>query len=164
MINMTALKEKLIHGRPNKWENIPDIDLYMDQVVNYMKRQHIGLGEEEALTPAMINNYMKMELLPRAVKKRYNRDHIVYLTSICMIKQILPIKETGVFLKKQTEKQSIEKFYEKYCALLDESLMMLSKDIGEDMNEDEVLDLILKLAVSSYMQKLVCGSLLSSLE
>ena len=141
-------------------ENIPDIDLYMDQVVNYMKRQHIGLGAEEALTPAMINNYMKKDLLPRAIKKKYDRNHIAHLTSICLLKQILPVVETGRLLKKQTEKQTIEQFYEKYCGLLDESLLALSADIGEEMNEDEILDLILRLAVSSYTQKLVCSSLL----
>jgi len=161
MVKMTALKNKLAHERPNKWENMPDIDLYMDQVVNYMKRQHIGFGEEEGLTPAMINNYMKKDLLPRAKKKKYDRSHIAYLTSICLIKQVLPVAETGLFLKKLTEKQTIEKFYEKYCSLLDESLNGLAEKVNEDMTEDEIIDMILKLAVSSYTHKLVCGSLLN---
>jgi len=164
MVKITALKEKLASERPNKWENIPDIDLYMDQVVNYMKRQHIGLKGEEELTSAMINNYMKKDLLPRAKKKKYDREHIVYLTAICLLKQVLPVTETGILLKKLTEKRSIEKFYEKYCTLLDESLKGLSAGISEDMSEDEVLELILKLAVSSYTQKLACAGLLSCLE
>ncbi|MCL1808865.1 MAG: DUF1836 domain-containing protein [Clostridiales bacterium] len=163
MGKLIELKEKLAHERPNKWENIPDIDLYMDQVLNYMKRQHIGLGSEEALTSSMVNNYMKKDLLPRARGKKYSRAHIAYLTSICLLKQILPVAETGFFLGKQTEKQSIEQFYEKYCGLLDESLNRLSEEIVEDMDEDAVLDLILKLAVSSYTQKLVCGRLLGSI-
>jgi len=169
MRELIDLKEKLSQERPNKWENIPDIDLYMDQVINYMKRQHIGLGEhagaggEEVLTSAMVNNYIKKDLLPRAKGKKYGRAHIAYLTSICLIKQILPVAETGFFLKKQTEKQSIEKFYEKYCTVLDESLRDISEEIRDDMNEDDIIDLILKLAVSSYTQKLVCGQLLRSI-
>ena len=163
MGKLNELKEKLAHERPNKWENIPDIDLYMDQVINYMKRQNIGLDEEETLTPAMVNNYMKKDLLPRAKGKKYGRNHIAYLTSICLLKQILPVAETGFFLKKQTEKQTIEKFYEKYCSLLDDSLRSLSEDLNEDLTEDSALDLILRLAVSSYTQKFVCSSLLKSI-
>ena len=162
MRELVELKAKLAQERPNKWENIPDIDLYMDQVTNYLKRQHIGLGSEDALTSAMINNYMKKDILPRAKGKRYGRGHIAYLTAICLIKQILPVAETGFFLKKQTEKQGIEKFYEKFCAELDESLRDVSEEIAEDMGEDDILDLILKLAVSSYTHKLVCSKLLKT--
>ena len=59
---------RLEHSRPENWDKIPDIDLYMDQIIGYMKRQHIGLefDGDESLTPAMINNYMKSDLLPRA--------------------------------------------------------------------------------------------------
>ena len=163
MRELTFLKEKLAERRPKRWENIPDIELYMDQVINYMKRQGIGLDSDEALTPAMVNNYMKKDILPRAKKKKYDRKHIAYLTSICLVKQIFPIADTGVFLKKQTGKQTIEKFYEKYCDMLDESLKVVSDEIRDDMTEDEALDLILKLTVSSYTQKLVCNSLLQKL-
>lgn len=163
MEKLNELKEKLVARRPSKWENIPDIDLYMDQVLTYMKRQNIEIDGRDTLTSAMVNNYIKKDLLPRAKGKKYGRNHIAYLTSICLIKQILPIAETGFFLKKQTAQQTIDQFYEKYYTMLDESLGALSENIRDDMNEDEILDLTLKLAVSSYTQKLVCSSLLKSI-
>ena len=58
MDKIKEFKEQLRNARPEEWEQIPDIDLYMDQVISYMTRQHIGLGleNEETLTSAMINN------------------------------------------------------------------------------------------------------------
>ena len=80
---INELVSRLENSRPESWDKIPDIDLYMDQVIGYMKRQHIGLEceGEETLTPAMINNYMKSSLLPRAHGKKYDREHIGYLTA-----------------------------------------------------------------------------------
>jgi len=164
MQGLGELKEKLARERPDKWENIPDIELYMDQVINYMKRQHIGMRAGEGLTSAMVNNYIKKDLLPRARKKRYERRHIAYLTLIGLMKQVLPVAETGALLKKYAEKRDIEKIYGKYRDMLDDSLLAASLEISDDMSEDEVLDLILKFAVSSYTDKLVCDSLLRCLE
>ena len=63
---MAELKRLLTEQRPDGWDELPDIPLYMDQVVSYLARQISGLGEAGALTPAMINNYMKDGLLERA--------------------------------------------------------------------------------------------------
>ena len=82
MSEKEELEKELKEQRPAGWEQIPDIDLYKDQLTEYLKRQHIGfvLGMEEPLTSAMINNYVKAGVLPRAKGKRYDRDHIAYLT------------------------------------------------------------------------------------
>ena len=72
------LAEKFRAVRPSEWKDIPDIHLYKDQVIEIMEDQHIGfaIDEDESLTPAMINNYTKSGLLPRAEGKRYDRNHI----------------------------------------------------------------------------------------
>ncbi|MFR8330973.1 MAG: DUF1836 domain-containing protein [Oscillospiraceae bacterium] len=61
----------------------------MDQLISYMPRQLIHYGEGEALTSAMVNNYIKDGALPRADGKRYSRTHLAYLTAICALKQVL---------------------------------------------------------------------------
>ena len=58
-------KELFAKERPENWNDIPDIDLYMDQVIGYMKRQHIGFSVSEHLTPAMVNNYVKQKVMPK---------------------------------------------------------------------------------------------------
>ena len=62
------------------WEILPDIGLYMDQLISYMPRQLIHYGEGEALTSAMVNNYIKDGALPRADGKRYSRTHLAPLS------------------------------------------------------------------------------------
>lgn len=71
-----ALKERLEGERPVDWEGFPDIGLYMDQLISYMPRQLIHYGEGEALTSAMVNNYIKDGAMPRAEGKRYSRTHL----------------------------------------------------------------------------------------
>ena len=82
MEELHELRERMSRQRPVEWEAFPDIGLYMDQVVSYLPRQLIHYGESELLTSAMVNNYIKDGLLPRAEGKRYSRVHLGYLTAI----------------------------------------------------------------------------------
>lgn len=76
-----------------KWEDFPEFELYMDQMIillnNYLA---IGDGgEEKQVTASMINNYVKMRIMPPPVKKKYNRTHLAYLVVICSLKDALGI-------------------------------------------------------------------------
>ncbi len=76
-----------------RWEEIPDLDLYMDQVLNLVRR-HLGSYpgfEETGLTSSMVNNYVKAGLLPPPVRKRYATEHVARLFMICILKNSLPI-------------------------------------------------------------------------
>lgn len=145
---------------------IPDIDLYMDQVISYMTRQHIGLemdGDEENLTSAMINNYIKSGLLPRAKGKKYNREHICYLTAICLLKQVLSVNEAGVLLSNQMEHRDIRDFYDNYNQVLDEEYNNVADEISDSATGEELAQTALRLAVSSYAQKLACKKILEEI-
>jgi len=145
---------------------IPDIDLYMDQVISYMTRQHIGLemdGDEENLTSAMINNYIKSGLLPRAKGKKYNREHICYLTAICLLKQVLSVNEAGVLLSNQMEHRDIRDFYDNYNQVLDEEYNKVADEISDSATGEELAQTALRLAVSSYAQKLACKKILEEI-
>ncbi len=161
---LAKLKKSLETDRPKDWEAIPDIELYLDQVLSYMPRQHIGLLAEESLTGAMVNNYTKKGLLPRARGKKYDKSHLAYLTTICLFKQVLSVDETDLLLKYAMEDQDIKDFYEEYCKLLDKALTERGEEIEETMSRQAVVDLILQLAVSSYSSKLACERLLALLK
>ena len=160
------LRDRLTSSRPEEWERIPDIDLYMDQVISYMGRQHIGLAPagDENLTPAMINNYIKSGLLPRAKGKRYSREHIGYLTAICLLKQVISVGETGVLLRSQMEHREIEDFYRNYKETLDTAFSQVAESIDADADEERLAQQALQLAVSSYGQMLACREILKALE
>ena len=77
------------------WEELPDIGLYMDQVVTlltqYLDYMPPEMKEEQIITPAAINNYVRKKIMPEPVKKKYYRRHIAYLIMVCTLKQCLSI-------------------------------------------------------------------------
>ena len=78
-----------------QWEDIPDIGLYMEQVIvllkEYLDYFPPELKEEQFITAATINNYVRKRIMPEPVKKKYYRSHIAYLIIICSLKQCLSL-------------------------------------------------------------------------
>ena len=99
-------KLNYIHSR-----DIPNIELYMDQVTTFMD-QHLSHGkrrdEDKILTKTMINNYAKNNLLPPPVKKKYSRDHLILLAFIYYFKGFLSIGDIQVLLSPLSEKYFTE--------------------------------------------------------
>lgn len=90
-----------------KPEDIPGIDLYMDQVTTFMESQLASskrYPEDKILTKTMINNYAKNDLLPSPEKKRYSREHLLLLIFIYYFKSILSINDIQTLLNPITEK------------------------------------------------------------
>ena len=74
------------------WDSLPQLDLYMDQVILLLNRYLSPIvGEERYVTASIINNYVRMKVVPPPVKKRYSRVHLAYLVIICILKQSLSI-------------------------------------------------------------------------
>ena len=74
------------------WDSLPQLDLYMDQVILLLNRYLSPIvGEEKYVTASIINNYVRMKVMPPPVKKRYSRVHLAYLIIICTLKQSLSI-------------------------------------------------------------------------
>ena len=166
MSEKEELKKELKEQRPAGWEQIPDIDLYKDQLTEYLKRQHIGfvLGMEEPLTSAMINNYVKAGVLPRAKGKRYDRDHIAYLTAVSLLKQVLSVQETGKLLEMSMEGQDVQEFYKQYTDELDKALSSEAETLEKIDSADELKRTALMLAVRSYADKLLSRELIKLAE
>ena len=122
------LKERLNSERPASWETMPDIALYMDQIISYLPRQLIRYEETENLTSAMVNNYIKDGLLPRAEGKRYNQTHLAYLTAICALKQILSVKEMKTLIQDGAEGREPERLYNFFCRELDQCFHFLDRE------------------------------------
>ena len=160
MEELIQLKEKLGRERPVSWTEFPDIGLYKDQVVSYMYRQLIHFEEESQITSAMINNYIKGKLLPRAEGKKYSREHLAGLTEICILKQVLSVGDTGFLLHQELRDGSQESFYDKFRLILDQALTEISEQIDTGWEADSLSDIALRLAVSSYCEKLACERLL----
>ena len=163
MKEVSNLKERLREQRPASWETLPDIPLYMDQVLSLMSRQTIRFGEEDALTAAMVNNYIKDGALPRADGKRYSRTHLAYLTAICALKQVLSVKDAGALLAAAREGREPEGLYELFRQELDRALDVTAGCLDAGTDEEDLPRLALALALRSYADKLACERVLEIL-
>ena len=87
-------------------EDIPSIELYMDQITTFMDKQLAGNkrhADDKILTKTMINNYSKNALLPPSDKKKYSKDHIILLIYIYYMKSFLSISDIQNLLSPMTD-------------------------------------------------------------
>ncbi len=169
-------------------EDIPNIDLYMDQVTTFMEdhlkktRRHPG---DKILTKTMINNYAKNDLLPPPTKKKYSREHMLVLIFIYYFKNLLSITDIQALLKPLTEKYfkndkdfGMEEVYKEVFSLEKGELEKLQKDMEEkyavsqetfkDAPEEDreflqLFSFICILAFDTYMKKTLIEKLVDSL-
>lgn len=129
--------EKIDYIRPRE---IPDIDLYMDQVTTFMDA-HLEAckrtDEDKILTKTMINNYTKNNLLPPPDKKKYSKEHMYLLIFLYYFKNVLSISDiqkifaplTRMFFNHASKDISLEKIYEEIFKMEKEQTNNLTKDV-----------------------------------
>jgi len=161
---LKELKERLMEERPTAWEDFPDIGLYMDQIISYMPRQLIRFGDGEVLTSAMVNNYIKDGMLPRAEGKRYSPTHLAYLTAICALKQVLSVRSVSHLINTGGAGRDPEELYAYFTQELDKALTETGQALDESTAEDSLPQLALGLALRSYADKLACERVLDILQ
>ena len=99
------------------WEALPQLDLYMDQVVILLTRYLEPLSAEEderAITASTVNNYVRMKVMPPPVKKKYSRVHIACLVIICTLKQSLSISCIRRLLPEDRSEESVRALYTEF--------------------------------------------------
>lgn len=127
-----------------KPEDIPNIDLYMDQVTTFMDEQLAATkryADDKILTKTMINNYTKNDLLPPPEKKKYSKEHLLTLIFIYYFKGILSISDIQNLLNPITDKYfsssctpDLTAIYEEVFGLEKDEADMLAKDITRKFN------------------------------
>lgn len=121
-------------------EDIPGIDLYMDQVTTFMEK-HLGelkrYPEDKVLTKTMINNYAKNNLLPSPVRKKYTQEHILLLVFIYYFKNLLSFTDIETVLSYITEnhfgtsESSLAEIYTKIFSMEHDQMDRLKDDVKE---------------------------------
>lgn len=168
--------------------DIPNIELYMDQVTTFMDARLASTKRHEAdkiLTKTMINNYAKNNLLPPPNKKKYSREHILVLTFIYYFKNILAIKDIETLLRPLTDKYfrtddsfDLTSVYEEICSMEKAHIPFLGEEMKEtfaraessfpDAPEEErrflqTFALICNLSFDVYLKKQLIEKLLDEL-
>lgn len=141
-----------------RWNELPEIDLYLDQVVNYLEKylgQYNANKEDKIITKTMINNYVKQGIMPAPEKKKYSKKHIAYLIVICVLKQVYSIGDIGKLISLTIQYFELSKAYNRFCANLEVSIknVFSRKEFpnAEKMTEEQYL---LKNVVQSVADKM----------
>ena len=141
-----------------RWNELPEIDLYLDQVVNYIEKylgQYNVNKDDKIITKTMINNYVKLGIMPAPEKKKYSRSHIAYLIVICVLKQVYSISDIGKLISLTIQYFELSKAYNRFCANFEVSVknVFTRKEFPnvEKMTEEQYL---LKNVVQAVADKL----------
>jgi len=128
-------------------QDVPNIDLYMDQVTTFMDQHLEGTkrySEDKLLTKTMINNYTKNDLLPSPVKKKYSKDHMYLLIFIYYLKNILSITDIQALLNPLSEmffmgkgEISLEDIYKEVYEMEHAHTPLVTKDLMRKMEVSE---------------------------
>ncbi|QDP39878.1 DUF1836 domain-containing protein [Radiobacillus deserti] len=151
-----------------KMDDIPDIDLYMDQVTQLFEKAFSGSKrkpDDKVLTKTMINNYAKGKLFPPIKNKRYSKEHIMLISLIYQLKGTLSISDIKSLLDKtqSAEKVSLEALYNAYVAQTNSSSISFTENVQKLNNEliensisdgDEIIDNLLLVSVLVHMSNL----------
>lgn len=183
---ITSVLRKLARLNYIKPGEVPNINLYMDQVTTFMD-EHLSESkrheDDKILTKTMINNYTKNDLLPPPVKKKYSRDHIYVLAFIYYFKNILSISDIQKLINPLTDScfetdniPDMERLYSEIHDMCKSQLAGLSKDVlrksqlaqdsfsyVEDEEEKEFLELFSLVSLLSfdvYLKKNIIESLI----
>ncbi|MCR5177835.1 MAG: DUF1836 domain-containing protein [Lachnospiraceae bacterium] len=170
-------------------EELPNIDLYMDQLTTFMERElgHTTRfpGEDSVLTKTMINNYAKNDLLPPPVRKKYSRDHMILLIFIYCYKNVLSINDIQKLLEplkerfhiSDTEPLTLSDIYSEICEIEEAALPDTREDIRkkfgisekafEDAPEEyrdkmKLFSFITLLGFDVYVKKLLIEKIIDS--
>ena len=146
--------------RPMPWEHIPDLGLYMDQVITFITRIYAPLYGDDIhgfLSPSMINNYVKGKLIPRPAGKKYSREQIALLVMIVALKQTSSMEDIRRMLALD-EGEGVEALYSAFNLRCSHVIRSLCGEGGDMPAPASALD----FAIMASAYSACCAAVLKS--
>ena len=139
-----------------KWNQLPSLDLYLDQVLLYVNQETASFlnQNEKLLTASMINNYVKHGYLPKPQKKKYSRHQIARLIVLTICKSVFSISDISQMIEKHLQEADAALLYDRFI------------DCLEGRTQADTADLIDKAcqAIRSYKEAMDLIELLKEVE
>lgn len=176
--SIDSLLKEIVDSEDIELNDIPDIDLYMDQVITLFEMKLKSLkrdDEDKIMTKTMVNNYVKAKILPLVKGKKYNKQQIILLNLVYNLKQNLSLTDIGtlfqpILKEMQEQENNIETVGKMYEIFLDiqkqqkndfekefNSLSALIKEKSADVDMEENLKqltlMVLMLISQANLQK-----------
>ncbi len=159
-----------------KWEEIPDLGLYMDQVLTFLT-QYLDylppeLKDEQCVTAAVINNYVRRHIIPKPRQKKYYRTHLASLLIISSLRQSLSLTTIRLSYPSLANEEELHDFYTHYSArhqmasrhFVDQIRVLaggiLEHDNLTDEATDDTVELIAESAIIGGLSKLLAEKLI----
>lgn len=165
---LLKFKEELLSFKIPRWEELPDMELYMDQMITFIEKYLSILTnskDKKIITSSMINNYVKLDLIPKPINKRYNKTHLAYLFAISILKHVFTIQEVRDGILFQANLNGKKKAYNNFCEEQENAIKILAKQINTvDIEQQEKIDLdipinhnnlSIKMASLSFASKII---------
>lgn len=158
---MTDTMDEILTLHFPRYEELPDLDIYMDQVLQLLNRYFAIFqknNDEPIMTKTMINNYVKHGILMPPHKKKYTRDHLAYLVVICLMKQVFSMSEISLLIQFQIKAYPIAKAYNYFCEELETCLKATFThsplEHVKASNQDEFEVFLLQNTILSIVEKI----------
>ena len=139
-----------------RWDDLPNIDYYMDQVIEYINR-YVGIfciDDTKSITSSMINNYVKLGLLPAPIKKKYSKNHVSNLIVITILKQLTVISQIKDAVHFQIKLNGGKSAYNIFCEEIENAVKRIYLIVNNkkiEINEEISLE---NMAVKSISNAL----------
>lgn len=152
-----------------EYERLPDIDLYMDQVITYLDRYLMPFQTsslDKQITSSMINNYVKGECIPSPNAKKYNKEHIALILEICLLKKAISISDIKQIIDINYTNTDFKETYNDFAKNANEKLHSMCSDVKEkleniDTNDQSALiNLALDLSINANTNILIAKRIL----
>ena len=141
-----------------RYEEIPNVGLYLEQVVKYIG-DYLAPLEDVLITGSMVSNYVKRGLVSNPVKKQYFRDQIAGLIYIAVAKNVLSLDDIRTLLEMQRNTYEVKKAYDYFCSEFENVVFYVfglkaSLDIvGSDATDEKMMlrNTIITVAHKTYL-------------
>lgn len=169
---LIIIKNEDLHQKLNRlqiirlprWTDLPDLALYMDQVVGYINQSLNALSLDE-ITAAMINNYVKKEIVAAPIKKRYTKSQIAQVLMIALLKTSFSIEEIKQLMTVEMVHRNEKQFYDYFILTFLAAIHQLDEDYSpyeQEKNPAGTLvtatqQTLLKMACQTVVYKIAIG-------
>lgn len=167
---LKAYAESVSEFRLPRWDKIPTLGLYMDQVVTVIEQTLspiIGFDGEAIITPAMVNNYVKLGMVQKPDKKKYSREHIASLIVITILKQATAIGDIRLGIDTVLQSGEMDTCYDNFCDYVERAVRKVAGSVISTENTVEInfsfnsAHAMMTMAVCSFATKIFTAKMLS---
>ncbi len=167
--NQSDWKKTLLLTSLPRWDDLPDIDIYMDQLVTLVERYtatlRVETGDTKIITPSMVNNYVKLKLIPAPQKKKYCRTQLARLIVITILKQVFDIPSIKAGIEFQVSLSDSKTAYNYFCEHIEQTIHFFIGSRDEEIQlEDLRSDFTpIQMACTTLVAKLITEKELQAL-